>query len=175
MVSSVRTVLARQIPVRAIPVVELRFAFCELIDAVVPAVRDLANLTAGRQKQQSPDPEATENSVHGKVRSQPDGGGRDPTPGVDRACHTSVVASTDLAVGSSGYFENDASLEENDSTSRQGLRRFPARVAAGNCGGETHAGEAIRVRWLAPGRSGIDHCLASPGFLNSRPLPFGIL
>ena len=74
---------------RVIPVVELQFAFSEMIDAIIPAVRDLADLTAGCQKQQGPDPAATENSVHEEVRWQPDGGGRDPIQGVDRAGHTS--------------------------------------------------------------------------------------
>jgi hypothetical protein len=128
-VSPVRAVLASQITVRVIPAIELRFAFCEMIDAIVPAVRDLADLATGHQKQQNDAREAVENSVHGEVRSHPDEGSRDSTHGVDRASRNSVVASTAREFDSSVHFENAVSREENASTSRQGPRRFPTHAA----------------------------------------------
>ena len=41
-------------------------------------------------------------------------------------------------------------------------------VAAWDMSGQTNAGEAIRRRWLAPDRPGVDHCRASRRFWNSR-------
>ena len=72
-VSAIRTVLAGQIAVWVVPVIELRFAIRDMIDSVVPAVGDAAHLTAGHEAQQHQSREATQNSVHRKVRSNPCG------------------------------------------------------------------------------------------------------
>ena len=124
-ISPVRTVLARQIAVGVVPAVELWFAVRAPIDAVIPAVRDAAHLATGHQAEQHHDPQSTENSVHWKIQSRSSGWSRF-RPRDDRACHTSIVASTDFAVDCSDCRGTDAGVEENAQTYRQGQRRFPA-------------------------------------------------